>query len=276
MLALLLAVTASIAWGGASVFGGHAARSASALTVAWWSSFLAVPGIALLAFLITGVDAFEVQPVAIGLLAGPAAVIGGTLLFLGFSKAPASSVVPSSGLMSAIVPVTVAAVVLDEALSILAVAGVALALGAIWLVASDGEKFDVRGLRYGIASGTSFGFQFAILGFVGDTAGLWPIVGVMTGASLVGAVIVMVSRSPRSLPKNARWLAAGGAACSIVATTTYLYATRLGSLTTASVLGALYAVPAVVLAAVFLKEVILPRHWVGLGLAGIATAFISL
>jgi drug/metabolite transporter (DMT)-like permease len=52
--------------------------------------------------------------------------------------------------------------------------------------------------------------------------------------------------------------------------------TRLGPLGVAAILGALYAIPTVVLAAIFLRERMLPRHWVGLGLAGLATALVAI
>ncbi|NND12953.1 MAG: DMT family transporter [Acidimicrobiia bacterium] len=274
MLALALALTASVAWGGASVFGGQAARTNSAFTVAWWFSFMALPGMLALAFIASGTEAFSIDSLLIGLVAGAAAVTGATFLFFGFAKAPASSVVPTSGLMSALLPVA-AANVRGEHLSSLAFVGVGLAVGAIWLVASDGHRMDLTGIWYGLGSGTSFGVQFAILGFVSERSGLWPIVGVFVGASMVGTLVVIAKRSPLRLRGTAFWLTAGGSACSVVANTSYLYATRLGSLSLAAILAALYAIPAVILAAVFLKEAMLPRHWLGLGIAGLATAFIS-
>ncbi len=274
MVALALAATASIAWGGASVFGGQAARTTSAFTVAWWYSFMALPGMLVLALATSGTPAFSVSSVAIGLVAGAGAVGGGTVLFLGFTKAPASSIVPASGLVSALIPVTVAGL-RGEDLSPLAFVGAVLAGAAIWLVASDGKQLDLRGVWYGVGSGTGFGIQFAILGFVSEGSGLWPIVGVFIGASLVGTGVVIAKRSPLRLQGAALWLTAGGSMCSVVANTSYLYATRLGSLSVAAILAALYAIPAVILAAVFLKEVILPRHWIGLGIAALATAFIS-
>lgn len=276
MLGLLLAIIASLVWGGASVFGGVAARAASPVSVAWWFSFMALPGMVALAFVATGTDAFTPSALFVGAVAGSGAVIGGTLLFLGFTKAAAASVVPTSGFVSALLPVGVAATIGGEALSPLAWAGVALALGAIWLVGSDGERFDSRGVWYGLASGAAFGIQFAVLGLAGDGTGLWPVVGVFIGATVIGSLAVLVTRSPVRLGSGALKLTAGGSACSIVANTSYLYATRLGPLSVAAILGALYAIPTVVLAAIFLRERMLPRHWAGLALAGLATAFVAL
>lgn len=276
MRGLLLGVSASVAWGGASVFGGRAARSASAFTVSWWFSFMALPGIALLALLATGVERFTIGALSVGLVVGIAAVTGGALLFLGFTKAPASSVAPASGLMSAVIPVVVASTIGGEDLSFLAIVGVLVAIGAIWLVASDGRRFDSRGVWYGVGSGTAFGIQFAILGLVGDETGLWPLVGSFIGATCAGTVLALATRSPLRLRGSTLALTAGGSGCSIVANTSYLYATRLGPLTTAAVLAALYAIPTVVLAAIFLRERLLPRHWIGLALAGLATAFVAL
>ncbi len=236
---------------------------------------MALPGMLVLALLATGTAALETGPLVVGVIAGIGAVTGGTLLFLGFAKAPASSVVPASGFMSALIPVTVAGL-RGEELSPLAAIGVVLAAGAVWLVANDGSKFDSRGVWYGIGSGTSFGIQFAIIGFAGDDSGLWPVVGVFIGASIVGTMVVVARQSPLRLRGTALWLTAGGSACSIIANTSYLYATRLGPLSTAAILAALYAIPSVVLAAIFLKEIMLPRHWLGLGIAGLATAFISI
>jgi drug/metabolite transporter (DMT)-like permease len=276
MLGLLLALTASLVWGGASVFGGLAARSASPVSVAWWFSFMALPGMVVLAFTTTGTGGFTLGALLVGSVAGSGAVLGGTLLFLGFTKAAAASVVPTSGFISALLPVGVAATIGGEDLSPLAWVGVVLALGAIWLVASDGERFDARGVWYGLASGAAFGIQFAVLGLAGDGTGLWPVVGVFIGATVVGSLAVLVTRSPVRLGGGALKLTAGGSACSIVANTSYLYATRLGPLSVAAILGALYAIPTVLLAAIFLRERMLPRHWAGLALAGLATAFVAL
>ena len=276
MLGLLLAVTASLMWGGASVFGGLAARSASPVSVAWWFSFMALPGMIVLAFTATGTGDFTPEALLVGSVAGSGAVLGGTLLFLGFTKAAAASVVPTSGFISALLPVGVAATIGGEDLSPLAWIGVVLALGAIWLVASDGERFDARGVWYGLASGAAFGIQFAVLGLARDGTGLWPVVGVFIGATVVGSLAVLVTRSPVRLRGGALKLTAGGSACSIVANTSYLYATRLGPLSVAAILGALYAIPTVVLAAIFLRERMLPRHWAGLALAGLATALVAI
>lgn len=276
MPGLLFAVTASLAWGGASVFGGRAARSATPVSVAWWFSMMALPGMVVLALVAGGTAVFRPSALLVGAVAGSGAVIGGTLLFLGFSRASASSVVPTSGFISALLPVGIAAGIGGEDLSPLAWLGVVFALGAIWLVASDGTRFDSRGVSYGFASGTAFGVQFAVLGLAADGTGLWPVVGVFIGATIVGGAAVAVTGSPVRLEGRALKLTAGGSACSIVANTSYLYATRLGPLSVAAILGALYAIPTVVLAAIFLRERMLPRHWVGLGLAGLATALVAM
>ncbi len=258
------------------MLGGRASRSTSAFTVSWWFSFMALPGIALLAYVIGGTSGLRIAPLLVGLTAGIGAVVGGAALFLGLARAPASSVVPTSGFMTALIPVAVASTIGGEHLTPLALVGVVIAVAAIWLVASDGERFDSRGIWYGVASGTSFGVQFAILGLVDDTSGLWPLVGVFTGATLVGTVLVFATGSPRRLGGRPLALTAGGSACSIIANTAYLTATRLGSLSLAAILAALYAIPTVVLAAIFLRERLLPRHWAGLALAGLATAFVAM
>ncbi len=201
-------------------------------------------------------------------------MIGGTLLFLGFTKASAPSMVPTSGFISALLPVGVAATIGGEDLSPLAWVGVVLALGAIRLVAYDGERFDSHGVWYGLASGAAFGIQFTVLGLAGDGTGLWPVIGVFIGATIVGSVAVLVTGSPVRSKGGALKLTAGGSACSIVANTSYLYATRRGPMSVAAIPGALYAIPTV--AAIFLRERMLPRHWVGLGLAGLATAFVAM
>lgn len=276
MLGLLFGLTASIAWGGASVFGGRASRGASAFTVSWWFSVIGLPGIVVIALVASGTEAFTSASLLIGMVAGAGAVIGGTLLFLGFAKAPASSVVPASGFMSALIPVGVAATIGGEDLTPLAFAGVALAVGAIWLVASDGRRFDSRGVWYGVGSGICFGIQFAILGLVDDSSGMWPVVGVFIGAVLVGGSVVKITRSPVLLQGRSLHLTIGAAACSLIANTAYLTSTRLGSLSMAAILAALYAIPTVLLAAIFLGERLLPRHWAGLALAGLATAFVAI
>jgi len=275
MLALVLGVTASFAWGGASIFGGQAARFSSAFSVAWWYSIFALPWVLLLAVVATGLEFFAFPDFAIGVLAGAAAVIGGTLLFVGLAKAPASSVAPSSGIMSALLPVTVASF-RGEELSELFLVGVGLAVAAIWLISFDGRSLNRTGLIYGIGSGTSFGVQFAILGFVGTESGLWPIVGVFVGASILGSAVIAVTSTTLRIDGSALGLTVGAAACSVAANTSYLYATRLGSLSTAAVLAALYAIPTVLLAALFLREGLLSRHWLGLAVAGLATALISI
>jgi drug/metabolite transporter (DMT)-like permease len=191
-----------------------------------------------------------------------------------------SVVAPIAALLSAAVPVVVG-LVNGERPTTAALAGIAMALGAIALVSRDttaGVKAPVpwRALALAVSAGLAFGLFFVVISHAPDGSGIWPLVGARAASvSLfvaLGAAGVTASAPPRG---------AIGAivACGLLdAAANVLFLTALdhGLMSVVAVLTALYPAGTVLLARFVLGEHLSAVQRTGLGVAGVAAVLIAL
>ena len=227
-----------------------------------------------------------------GLLSGVGQAFGVWWFYAALGSGPISVVSPLTAILVAGLPVGVG-LALGERPSALAGVGVVLALVAVVLVsreASDeplarrefGPDEDVRPHRFTakvalltVGAGVAFGMNFVILDQIPVDAKLWPLVlgrvaatTIVMAAALATANLVPVRGVPLRLALLAGVLDA-------VATVTSLLALQASLLSLAGVLIALYPAATVVLAIVVLRERV--RWWqaVGMVLALLAVALIT-
>jgi drug/metabolite transporter (DMT)-like permease len=277
MLALALALGASVAWGGSDFMAGLASRRLPLLAVLVGSQ---AAGLALLVALlaVTG----EAPPSGDGALI---AASGGLLELLGFAAlykslalGPMSVVAPISS-AAALVPVTASVAGGERPTAVAAIGmGLALAGAALACVERGSDKSlparrTVPGASLAVLAALCFGGFFVAMNAATQAAGpAWAVaLNRSTSVSvLLAAVVLMRPRLGFATPDLAAVAFLGlldGAANAMFA-----FALAHGLASTVSVLGSLYPVTTVMLAALLLKERVAPLQAAGVTavLAGIA------
>jgi drug/metabolite transporter (DMT)-like permease len=278
MLALALALGASVAWGGSDFVAGLASRRMPLLAVLIGSQ---VAGLALLLALlaVTGEAPPPGGAVLAAAVAGVAELLGFAALYQGLALGPMSVVAPISS-AAALVPV-VASLATGERPATAAVVGMGLVLlGAAFACAErDADGDDARrraaavpGAALAAVAALSFGAFFVAMDTAAHEAGAAWAVALNRSTSvsvLVFAVALMrprmgFARADLATVATVGLLDAGANAM-------FAFALTQGLTSTVSVLGSLYPVTTVVLAAMVLDERVAPRQAVGVAivLAGI-------
>ena len=283
-MVILLGLAAAVLYGSGDFLGGMATRKAhvlAVLTVAETAAVIAAltatamwPGPASLAGLAWGISA--------GLTGG----LGLIIFYIGLATGPMSVVAPLSGLVSTILPVTVA-LAEGERPGAGVYAGALLCLVAIVLASSAGDTSAVRrpgrtgpgrAIGYGIASGASFGLFFLLIRNAGQSGELWPVAAGRIGELaivLIAAAVLRRGLLPRGAGGRLLLAAAGAGVIDVVANICYVAATRTGMFGLAVVLASLYPGVTVLLARVVLGERLRWVQRAGLGLAAIGILLVA-
>jgi drug/metabolite transporter (DMT)-like permease len=276
IMGILLGLAAALLYGGSDFGGGLASRRLGPVPVAVAGSAVAAI-LAWTVLIMSGGPGPSERAIAWGLASGLAGGTGTLVLYRGLARGQMTVVGPVSAIGAAVFPV-LAGVVLGERPSMLAVAGVLVALPAIVLVAASGP---VRGrlsggVLEGIGAGLAFGILFIGLAQAGRNAGLWPVASEQTGALLPVLLVAVKTHVPLRIPvRAAAWPVLAGAS-GMAATLAYFYATHFSMLAIAAVLVSLYPGATVLLARVLLHERFSPAQRAGLSLCALAVAAIAL
>lgn len=251
----LLAVIASIVYGSADFLGGLASRKTSALTVVALSQ-----GVGLLVVL--GTMPFfptaraAASDIAWGAAAGIAGAIGVGLLYHALATGTMSIVAPVTAVFAALVPLAVG-IAQGERPSLLAMAGVAVAIVAIILVSqapAGGEPHPEqrRSILIALLAGIVIGLFLVALDGASDEAGLWTLV-IARIASLALLLPVALIRGIRPA-KGSVGPIIGGGVLDMAANILYLLAIARGLLTIVATLVSLYPAATVILARIVYGE----------------------
>jgi drug/metabolite transporter (DMT)-like permease len=278
----LLGLAAALAFGVSDYVGGVAARRMHFLhvTLIGQSVGMLTTWVCLLAFHGRG-------PTTPALLWGACSGLGsaaGTLaLYRGYGRGEMAVTGPLSAVGAAVIPATVG-ISLGDDLPLLGLAGVVLAVPAIWLMATTRGSSRARGAKRmrvgvldGLLSGAGFGILFIALGLAGDDAGLWPLAAGQTTAWAALLIAAAVTRRPwPPLSGGPGRLAVAAGALGITATVLYFSAAHTSLLTVAAVLTSLYPGVTVALAAILLRERPTAVQLTGLALGAVAVTAIVL
>jgi drug/metabolite transporter (DMT)-like permease len=274
-VAIVLSLLAALAYGLADFCGGLASKRGSAWGVALVSS---ATGAVLVFAASRGLGG---DPTAADLWWGAAAGVGngfGTaFLYRGLSSGRMGVVAPVSGVGAAVIPVVVG-VLLGERPTVLVWVGILLAMPAIWLVARDPAGSGAAapgGAVDGALAGLGFGFLFVALSRLTEDAGLLPLA---LNQVVAMVVIVLVATALRVPWLPVRATTPGGMLAGVLsaaATVCFLFATREGYLSIASVVTSLYPAFTVVLAATVLREHVPRAQALGLVLCAVAVSLVA-
>jgi drug/metabolite transporter (DMT)-like permease len=276
-MAAVLALSAAVAYGVGDFLGGVASRRVPPTAVVLWSH---VVGLILLVALapVVGGD-LTPRALAVGAAAGLVGGVGIALFYRALAVGSMSVVAPIAALLSAAVPV-LAGLGGGERPSGAALAGIALALGAIVLVSREPSgaaprphRWQVLGLA--LVAGTGFGLFFVAVGHAGDDVGLWSLVGARVASVTLFAGLGAARVTSATPPAGAAGAAVGAGVLDVVANALYLLALDHGLMSVVSVLTALYPASTVLLARYVLGERLSPVQRTGLGIAGAAAVLIA-
>jgi uncharacterized membrane protein len=276
MFAIALAALSAGVWGTGDFCGGKASQRAKPLAVTVLSQLLSLPvlGVCIAVFTHAAPTPAELT---YGALAGVAGFAGILLLYRGLSQGSMAVFAPISAVTSALIPMVVG-LATERVPSTLAIVGAGCAIAAIGLVSiSGGErgmKVTPRFVGLALATGTMFGAFFAILGKLGTTTSLWPMVGVRAGSLGVGLAVVLATRTSLRITGAPLRLTATAGLFDILANVLYLLAVSRGQLSIIAPIASLYPVSTVLLALGINHERLRPLQVAGLGLAATALVLV--
>ena len=291
MLAVVLALTAAIGYGGSDFAAGLASRSAPVIQITLLASVIG--GVIVAAAL---PFAASPGPNAAGLAWGFVAGLGGTLgafaLYLGFRNAAFSVTAPLSAVASAGFSV-LAGLLFGERPTPLALTGIVLALPAIVGVSASagGEETaegvaagapagapagrQAAGVVYGLVAGAFFALLFIGLDRAGSGSGMWPVAAAAAGEVVAALVAAVAVHSFVLCGGQARLLAVTAGVAGAAGTILFFYASQQGFLAVTAVLTSLYPAVTIVLARTVLGERLTALRLAGLGLAGVCVSLIA-
>lgn len=273
-----LALASATSFGISDFVGGVASRQVVALRVLLVSNPVSMVLMGLAAVFQGG----RISPsvVVLGVLGGFSQALGTWWFYAAMAAGPISVVSPLAAVVDAGVPVCIGAV-LGERPGLLAGAGIAVALCAVVLIswhAGDGSvnpRLTQGALWLTIASGVALGLNFVFLDRTPTDCGLWPLLFSRAAATLLVFVVAAGSGNLKLPSGTALRLALLIAVLDTVANITMLIALKLAMLSLVSVLISLYPAATVVMAVVLLGERVRGRQIVGMVLAAVAVAMIT-
>jgi drug/metabolite transporter (DMT)-like permease len=266
-------LASSVSWGVGDFCGGMATKRANGYQVVIGAHLIGVLG-----FLTLALASREQPPPAVNLLlcgiAGLFGAIGLWALYHALATGRMGVAAPVSGVLSAAVPAAAGSLV-EGLPRLLTLAGFALALVAVWLVArTHHETIDFRGLGLPIVAGLGFGAFITLISRASGAAVYWPLVAARVASLALLTSTAMLTRQtvwPRRAVLVPVALAgifdAGGNAFLVMAA-------HAGRLDVAGVLSSLYPAATVLLAWRILNERI--SRWQFIGLLATLCAIVAI
>ncbi|MFI2780814.1 EamA family transporter [Streptomyces sp. ALB3] len=276
MIALLLALGSSLAYGCADFLGGLGARKAHVLRTV----MIAAPAslaVELLLWPLLGAS-FAPATLGWGAASGVASAAAFALLYRTLAIGPMNVLSPVTALVSAMLPVGVG-LLQGEHLGLAGLIGLPLALTAVVLVsAGHGTRRapSRTALLMGLGAGAAIALQLVFLHQAPADSGVGPlIVGrAVSSAVTLAAAGLMYRRLGSEKPAYAMSATAG--VLDSVANLLFLLAARSGDLAVVAVITALYPAGTVLLARSVLAERIHRGQLIGLGTAAVAVSLLAL
>ena len=276
-MVVLFSLAAAALYGSGDFLGGSASRRAAPFAVLLVSTPVGLA--VLLGVALTTPGTPTSAALVWGAVAGSAGGVGLAVLYAALAAGPMSVVAPVSALTSAVLPVGYA-VVTGEHLDPLVYVGVALCLAAIGMVSLEsghrpGRLRAGRGAALAFGSGVGFALFFVLIRHADPDSGVWPLVGSRTAAVAVAVVAVVALRVPLSGTRGVLGLAIPAGLFDALGNLFYLLATRAGLLSLSAVITSLYPGVTVLLARIVHTERLRRVQGLGLVVAGVGVAVLT-
>lgn len=279
MISVVFGISTALCWGIADFIGGSASRRVGA-----YGMTIGTVACGLLLLLPMVIIRQEI-PIAwsgwlICMLAGVVDAVGILLLYLSMTSGRISLAAPVSALTTAALPVVFGMLTMGVP-QVRIVAGLALALAAVWLLFQSAESAATAPLRFSdlrlpLLSGTCLGL-FLILMHTGSTTGLlWPMIAVRCGG-VVGLILLAVAFKSRiQMTAELPWrLIALNALLDVGGNGCYILAGQTGRMDVAAVLSSLYPGATVFMAWLLLKEKLSRLQFAGVLVALVAILLLT-
>ena len=258
--ALVLALGSAILYGAGDFTGGLTTRRAGTIPVVVFSQ---ASGLVLLALLLPFLpDASPSrQDWLWGAAAGLFGGVGVALLYRALAIGTMSVVAPTTAVCAVAIPV-LAAIILGERPSSLAVAGIVVGVLSIVLVSlqspgPEGASTSAgsrAGLGTALASGVAIGFFLLSFAQTGPAAGMWPLLAARFVSVGLFGLMAIGGRHQMKMPCSVFLLVVAAGILDMMANALYLLAVRIGPLSVVATLASLYPASTVLLARVVLRE----------------------
>ncbi|MEU7227970.1 DMT family transporter [Streptomyces chrestomyceticus] len=277
MIALLLALGSSLAYGCADFLGGLGARKAHVLRTV----MIAAPAslaVELLLWPVLGAS-FSTAALGWGAASGVASAAAFALLYKTLAIGPMNVLSPVTALMSAALPVGVG-LLQGERLAAAGMIGLPLALVAVVLVSAGHGAGAARPSRTALllafSAGAVIALQLVFLHQAPSDSGVAPLIVGRTVSSAVTLAAAALMRRRLGPERPAYAMSAAAGVLDSLANLMFLLAVRSGDLTVVAVITALYPAGTVLLARGVLAERIHRGQLVGLGSAAVAVSLLAL
>lgn len=266
---------AALSWGGSDFTGGLGSRRVPALLIVACEQGTAFLGLLLYGKLI-GLAPAAPHDLFFAALGGFAGSLGLVLFYRALSMGAMGLAAALTGLLTALVPVlfSFTQIGLPPAATLV---GLAVGLGAIWLVTSAGGglKTPPKALLLAAIAGCSFGAQLVSFKLALPCGLIWTMTAAR-GAGLASILIVLCLAPPKG-PHQGFWkFGLVTAVLNLSGSLLYMRAAQLGRMDVAAVVSSLYPGTTILLAALFLRERPSRRQWTGIALALTAVLLLSL
>ncbi|MFH8406988.1 EamA family transporter [Streptomyces sp. NPDC018019] len=277
MIALLLALGSSLAYGCADFLGGLGARKAHVLRTV----MIAAPAslvIELLLWPFLGAS-FSAGALVWGAASGVASAAAFALLYRTLAIGPMNVLSPVTALVSAMLPI-VAGLLQGERLATAGLIGLPLALVAVVLVSAGHGTGSARPSRTALllafGAGAAIALQLIFLHQAPSDSGMAPLIIGRTVSSALTLTAAGLMRRRLGPERPAYAMSAAAGVLDSLANLLFLLAARSGDLTIVAVITALYPAGTVLLARGVLAERIHRGQLIGLGTAAVAVSLLAL
>jgi drug/metabolite transporter (DMT)-like permease len=251
--AVLLGVASAASWGAGDFTGGLASKRSPVLGVLVLGQATGVALIAAMAVLLA-----EGRPAVTGLAWGAAAGAAGTVglgaLYRALAVGRMAIAAPVSAVLAAAIPVVWGAAT-EGVPPASKLAGFALALAGIWLIARAGPADgDRRGLPLALLAGCGFGGFLVLMDRGAEGGTFWPLAAARATAMALAFLAALARGRPWIPAPSAVPLIALSGALDAGGNAFFVLATQAGRLDVAAVLSSMYPASTVLLAALLLRE----------------------
>lgn len=253
MLAVVLGLISGLSWGVADFLGGIASRRAAVLTVVALSQTVGL-ALAVVALAVMRPEVPPASEIAFAASAGVCGVIGLVAFYRAMSVGSISLIAPISAL-GALVPLAVD-LIAGRVPGPLALVGMLIALGGAALAGRAPGPASRRGVGLALLAALGFGAFFALLAEGADSSALWGLAAARGGSAPL-AVLVAVLVAGGGLAAMSRHtivLVVASGTLDAAANLLFAAGSQRGLVSVVAVLGSLYPVVTVALAATLLHE----------------------
>ena len=267
MISIFYGLFSALSWGGGDFFGGLASRKTGAYRAVFYAELIGL----LFLFGAVAVRSEAMPGWQKLLLAGAGGAIGSIgllILYQAMITGRMSIATPVSALLAATLPVAVG-MLLEGLPAWTKLAGFALALLAVWLVAQEHSQktqlMRLSDLRLPLLAGSCFGTYFILIHQASTTALIWPMVASRSAGAMALLIFMLAFRQAWHVATPLAWpLMCINAVLDVGGSVFYILAGQTGRLDVAAVLISLYPGITVLLAWLILKEKINKIQWLGI------------